>query len=117
MEAPPLFEATALIPRRVCEFLGVVKGEYTGVSLCPKCGAPAAEFRYELEGSVGVEKPMVRITYSLECSVCGYKEDMKASMPLHAAYRLRHLMEPPPKLLLEKMWLAHSAAVKGVSSG
>ncbi|MCE4611266.1 MAG: hypothetical protein F7B17_04770 [Desulfurococcales archaeon] len=97
--------------------MGVVRGEYRGVSLCPDCGAPTAEFKYELEGDVGVDKPVIKITYKLECSVCGYKESMKASMPLHAAYRLRHLMEPPPKLLLEKMWLAHSAAVKGVSSG
>ncbi len=94
-----------------------IKGEYSGVSLCPRCGAPSAEYEYVLEGVVGVEKPTLRIAYRMKCSVCGYAESLKASMPLYAAYRLRHLMEPPPKLLLEKMWLAHSAAVKGVSSG
>jgi hypothetical protein len=96
--------------------LAVVRGDHSGVSLCPRCGAPAAEFSYSLESEVASERPLLKIEYRLRCSVCGYRESMKASMPLYAAYRLRHLMEPAPKLLLEKMWLAHSAAVKGVEA-
>ena len=90
-----------------------VKGEHTGVSLCPSCGAPAGEYSYTLEATEEEGGPRLQIDYGFECKICGYKEAMKAAMPLKAAYRLRHLMEPNVKILIERMWLTHlSAKVK-----
>jgi len=95
--------------------VAAISGEHEGLSLCPRCGGPSAEYHYRLEAIVGVEKPVLKVSYRLECSVCGYTEKMKASMPLIAAYKLRHLMEPGPKITIEKMWLAHAASIKSAA--
>ncbi|BAF34710.1 hypothetical protein APE_0116a [Aeropyrum pernix K1] len=79
--------------------------QLTDITICPRCSAPSAIYRYSISSERSNEGVYVRIVYSMKCDICGYSESMRGSMPLSVAYKLRHLFIPRVKIALEKTYL------------
>lgn len=72
--------------------------------LCPKCNAPT-DHHYVITGPYEGVEHLVRIHYTLNCGICGYKESRRMYIPLEAMHSLRYLLIPSVRLFLERVYL------------